>query len=109
MIKVILCHLVFISTAFSAVTPPIAYKNGIVAADHILASEAGAKILRDGGNAFDAAVATSLVLSVVRNQSTGIGGGGFSLYFTPKEKAVFVLDYRESAPKKCSRLHRARS
>lgn len=80
---------------------PQAFQHGVVAADHPLAAEAGLAILKQGGNAFDAAIATSLVLAVVRNQSTGIGGGGFMLYHTAAGKNG-VLDYREVAPQQAS-------
>ncbi len=78
---------------------PQPFQQGVVAADHPLAAQAGLAVLKQGGNAFDAAIATSLVLAVVRNQSTGIGGGGFMLYHTAKGKNG-VLDYREIAPLK---------
>ncbi|GIW22370.1 MAG: gamma-glutamyltransferase [Candidatus Sericytochromatia bacterium] len=86
----------------SAVREPVSYKNGIVVSDNYLASMAGKDVLKNGGNAIDAAVATSLVLSVVRNQSTGIGGGGFMIIRTSKGEDI-VIDYREVAPKKAYR------
>lgn len=89
-------------TAHSAVKNPTKYSNGIVASDHYLASKAGADVLKNGGNAFDAAIATSLVLSVIRNQSTGIGGGGFMVIHSAKGEDI-VIDYREIAPKKAFR------
>lgn len=89
------------SAVQAAVAPPEHFKNGVVAADHHLASLAGMEVLKAGGNAFDAAVATSLALSVVRPQSTGIGGGGFMVYHTQGKAGV--LDYREVAPAKASR------
>lgn len=86
----------------AAVKTPKVFTQGIVASDHYLASKAGADILKKGGNAFDAAIATSLVLSVVRNQSTGIGGGGFMVIHSAKGEDI-VIDYREVAPKKAFR------
>ncbi|MCH2152977.1 MAG: gamma-glutamyltransferase [Phycisphaerales bacterium] len=78
------------------------YRSGAVAADHAVASEAGASILRRGGNAVDAAVATSFALSVTDPFSCGVGGGGFMIIrlpATPDRAAVEVaLDYREMAP-----------
>jgi gamma-glutamyltranspeptidase/glutathione hydrolase len=68
-----------------------------VAADHRLASKAGADILASGGNAVDAAVATSFALAVTRPYSAGLGGGGFMLIKPAGKKAV-VLDYREEGP-----------
>src|SRR5262245_27893594 len=71
---------------------------GLVVADSELASQAGMAILRRGGNAVDAAIATALALSVVDQASSGLGGGGFMLIYLAKEKRAYALDFRETAP-----------
>lgn len=74
---------------------------GMVASAHPQASQIGRLILEQGGNAVDAAVAVSFAISVLRPQSTGIGGGGFMLVYQPQKK-VLAYDFRERAPKKAS-------
>ncbi len=73
--------------------------KGMVVSAHSLASEAGALMLRQGGNAFDAAIATQLALAVVYPQAGNIGGGGFLVGHTSQGEN-FSLDYRETAPAK---------
>jgi len=70
---------------------------GVVASEHVLASEAGAAVLRDGGTAFDAAVTVALVLGVTNPHSSGIGGGGFAVFKVP-DGPVRSVDFRETAP-----------
>ncbi len=72
--------------------------RGMVASDSEFASRAGLEILRQGGNAFDAAAAVSFALAVTRPQSTGIGGGGFLIAWKPAGEEIVVSDFRESAP-----------
>ena len=78
-------------------------QRGMVAADHRLASEAGAEILRRGGNAVDAAVAAALAVGVTNPSSCGLGGGGFMVIFDRSSQRVFALDYRETAPRAAHR------
>jgi len=73
----------------------------MVTSAHPLATEAGVEILKRGGNAIDAAVATTLAISVVEPFSAGIGGGGFLL--TKMGKDIKSLDFRERAPLTASR------
>jgi gamma-glutamyltranspeptidase / glutathione hydrolase len=80
---------------------PTRSQNGMVASAHPLATQAGVAILQQGGNAVDAAVATTLAISVVEPFSAGIGGGGFMV--TKMGKDLKSLDFRERAPQKASR------
>lgn len=70
---------------------------GAIVSSHPLASEAGMKILKEGGNAFDAAIATFMSLAVVCPRAGNIGGGGFMVYYTENGLAG-SLDFREKAP-----------
>ena len=76
--------------------------KGLVVSAHPLASEAGAKMMKMGGNAYDAVIATQLALAVVYPQAGNIGGGGF-LVGVKNNGEKFTLDYRETAPEKSSK------
>lgn len=81
----------------------IKVKNkGVVVSAHPLASEVGAKILKEGGNAFDASIAVQYALAVVYPQAGNIGGGGFLLATTSDGNKISI-DYRETAPSKATR------
>ena len=77
---------------FVAGRPATRSSNGMVTSPHALASQAGAEVLRDGGTAIDAAVATSAVLSVVYPHMTGIGGDAFWLIHDAGTGAVRYID-----------------
>jgi gamma-glutamyltranspeptidase/glutathione hydrolase len=85
-----------------AVTPPPVH---MVSAAHPLASQAGMEMLKRGGSAVDAAVATQLVLTLVEPQSSGIGGGAFLVYWNEDTKRVETWDGRETAPASVNDQH----
>ncbi|MGA9724740.1 MAG: gamma-glutamyltransferase [Candidatus Binatus sp.] len=72
--------------------------HGMVVSESDDAARAGVEILKQGGNAVDAAVATALAVGVTNPASCGIGGGGFMLIYMAKAHAFYALDYRETAP-----------
>jgi len=78
--------------------PAVHAARQMVVAANLLAAQAGLNILRQGGNAVDAAIAVQMVLTLVEPQSSGIGGGGFLLYFDGKAQSLTAYDGRETAP-----------
>ena len=85
------------SVAVSATGADVPARAAIASA-HPLATEAGYKILQQGGNAFDAAVTVAAVLGVVEPYSAGLGGGGFWLLHRAADKFEVMVDARETAP-----------
>jgi gamma-glutamyltranspeptidase / glutathione hydrolase len=78
--------------------PIVESHHQMVASANPLATQAGKKILENGGSATDAVIAMQLVLGLVEPQSSGIGGGGFLLSFDPATKTTRSFDGRETAP-----------
>ena len=79
------------------ITKKIEAQRGAVASAHPLASQVGVEIMRKGGNAFDAVIATQLALAVVYPNAGNIGGGGF-LVARRADGSLISLDYREAGP-----------
>jgi gamma-glutamyltranspeptidase / glutathione hydrolase len=86
---------------FAAFPRPAQSQKGMVTSAHPLATQAGVEMLAQGGNAIDAAVATTLAISVVEPFSAGIGGGGFAIL--KMGDRVETIDFRERAPKAATR------
>jgi gamma-glutamyltranspeptidase/glutathione hydrolase len=82
----------------AATRSAVTAKNWMVAAANPLAAQAGAEMLRAGGNAVDAMVAVQLVLGLVEPQSSGLGGGSFLVYWDATERKLTTFDGRETAP-----------
>jgi gamma-glutamyltranspeptidase / glutathione hydrolase len=96
-IRVCAAILLLLVTALQTVAAAPSRREMVVAEGDI-AANAGLEILRRGGNAVDAAIATSLALGVTNSGSCGIGGGGFMLIYWAKTHKLYALDYRERAP-----------
>ena len=82
---------------------PEVNRNGMVVTQHYLATDVGAKILEDGGNAYDASIAVAFALAVVLPRAGNIGGGGFMVMYDKEANENFSIDYREMAPRLASK------
>lgn len=83
---------------YAAIHKPVQADKGMVASQNETASETGAQILRDGGNAIDAAVATAFAMAVTLPRAGNIGGDGFMVVYLADEKRTVAIDYRSMAP-----------
>jgi gamma-glutamyltranspeptidase/glutathione hydrolase len=86
------------SSGYKLGAKPVYAKNYMVVTANPLASQAGCDVLKQGGNAVDAAVAVQAVLGLVEPQSSGLGGGAFMLHYNATTKTVQAYDGREQAP-----------
>ena len=93
----IIITLLLFGTQIIARNPDAVGKNGMVVSSHELASQAGINILKQGGNAIDAAIATGFALAVVHPGAGNIGGGGF-MVIRLEDGRVTTIDFREVAP-----------
>jgi gamma-glutamyltranspeptidase / glutathione hydrolase len=98
-LKLLISPLIFCLAVAALAAPlrPFHAQHALVVSAHELASEAGVDMMKAGGNAVDAAVATGFALSVVFPQAGNLGGGGFML-IRMADGSVHFLDYREKAP-----------
>jgi len=93
-----LTAILFNGDSFAAAPKPVYARNGMVVSASEYASDAGVTILRAGGNAVDAGVATAFALGVVEQYSSGLGGGCFIMIFLADRDSIAVIDGREKAP-----------
>ena len=83
---------------YDSIEIPVADREGMVVSQNEIASYVGARVLEQGGNAFDAAVATALALAVTLPRAGNLGGSGFLLAYVAEEDKVIAIDDRSAAP-----------
>ncbi len=83
---------------YPTIEKPVVSSEGMVVSQSAIASEVGAEILRQGGNAVDAAIATAFALSVTLPRAGNIGGDGFMLVYLAEEDRTIAIDYRSTSP-----------
>ncbi|HCO12725.1 MAG TPA: gamma-glutamyltransferase, partial [Gemmatimonadetes bacterium] len=83
---------------YNAINHPVVGRNGMVASQNADATRVGVEIMRQGGNAIDAAVAVGLALAVTLPRAGNLGGGGFMLVHLAEEDRTVAVDFREVAP-----------
>lgn len=91
------------AASLAAPRPLVEAGHGMVTSVHERGSAVGVEILRQGGNAVDAAIATGFALAVVYPSAGNLGGGGFMMIHLAKENRQAFIDYREAAPASASR------
>ncbi len=97
-ILIILSALALFFGSCGSLTVETFYENGVVVTSSPIATEIGLDILKQGGNAFDAAVGVGFALAVSYPEAGNIGGGGFALTYDARAGEVNALDFREKAP-----------
>ena len=95
------CLVLFV-TLTSARAEPASLRNGMVVSEERIATLVGLSLLREGGNAVDAAVAVGFALAVTHPRAGNLGGGGFMLVHLGKTGRTIAIDYREKAPLKAT-------
>lgn len=84
---------------YPSIHSPVVGERGMIVSQNALATRVGADILRQGGNAVDAAVATAFALAVTLPRAGNIGGDGFMMVYMAKTRETVFIDYRGVAPK----------
>ncbi len=101
-LSLLLCLNLLLISSVSHSSEAATGKKVMVATAHPFATATALEVLKSGGNAVDAAIAAQWVLNVAEPQSSGIGGGGFFLYYEAATGRIYSLDGRETAPSRAT-------